>query len=100
MDEKIYEECLKAYEEIGVDVKEFEYYKIYGNYLIPYSKEYVMRSNMKDLIKRDKEKYIQFSPSFFNRLKRKWDIWILKGKVKVIGGLTEWSQKHSRGEKR
>ncbi|MED2777677.1 hypothetical protein P4278_28055 [Bacillus thuringiensis] len=98
VDETIYEECLKTYEEIGIDVKKFEYYKMYGDHLIPYSKEYIIRSSMKELMKRDKEKYIQFNPSFFKRVKRNWEVWTLKRKVKVLRGLTEWGQKHAKDE--
>ena len=49
-------------------------------------------------MKRDKEKYIQFNPSFFKRVKRNWEVWTLKGKVKVLRGLTEWGQKHAKDE--
>ncbi|HHL0970796.1 TPA: hypothetical protein ACQUHP_002314 [Bacillus cereus] len=100
VDDCVYQEHLKAYEELGIYTERFEYYKMYGQCFVPYSKEYVMRSTMEELLKRDKEKYIQCSPSFFNRLKRKMGVWIWKGKLKSLGGLAEWVQKHSKGEKR
>ncbi|OLR26844.1 hypothetical protein [Bacillus cereus] len=100
MDNCVYHEHLKAYEELGIDIKRFEYYKIYGERLVPYSKEYVMRSNMEELWKRDQEKCVQFSPSFFDRLKRKVDVWIWKRKVKSLGGIAELVQKYSEEEKR
>ncbi|WP_208742848.1 hypothetical protein [Bacillus cereus] len=100
VNDSIYNEYLKDYEELGIDVKRFEYYKMYGQRFVPYSKEYVIRSNMKELLKRDKEKYMQFNPSFFCELKRKMDIWKWKGKIKWLGRLSEWAQKQSKDGKK
>ncbi|MEK4676654.1 MULTISPECIES: hypothetical protein [Bacillus] len=99
VDDCVYQEHLKAYEELGLYTKRFTYYKMYGQCFVPYSKEYVMRSTMEELLKRDKEKCIQCSPSFFNRLKRKMGIWIWRGKMKSLGGIAEWVQKRAKDEK-
>ncbi|WP_179863563.1 hypothetical protein [Bacillus cereus] len=99
-DENVYNEYLKNYEELGIDIQCFEYYKMYGQRFVPYSKEYIMYSNMEELLKRDKQKHIQFRSSFFNRLKRKAEAWIWRGKVKLLGELAEWVQKHSKDEKK
>ncbi|PHG57783.1 hypothetical protein [Bacillus toyonensis] len=99
VDDCVYKEHLKTYEELGLDTQRWEYYKMYGQRFVPYSKEYVMRSNIEELLKRDKEKYIQYSPSSFDWLKRKVGIWIWKGKVKSLRGLTKLIQKHSKDKK-
>ncbi len=93
------EEHLKAHERLEIHQGKFEYYKMYGQHLVPYSKEYLIRSNMEELLQRDKEKYLQFSPSFFERLKRKMDMKILKWKVKLLQGLADWREKHSKDRK-
>ncbi|PHG63757.1 hypothetical protein [Bacillus toyonensis] len=100
VDDRVYQEHLKAYEELGIYTERFEYYKMYGQCFVPYSKEYVMRSTIEELLKRDKEKHIQCSSSLFNRLKRKMGVWIWRGKMKSLGGLAEWVQKYSKDEKR
>ncbi|MES5940649.1 MULTISPECIES: hypothetical protein [unclassified Bacillus cereus group] len=99
VNDRVYHEHLKAYEELGIYTERVEYYKMYGQCFVPYSKEYVMRSTIEELLQRDKEKYMQCKPSFFNRLKRKVGVWIWRGKVKSLGGLAEWSQKYLKDKK-
>ncbi|MCQ6530937.1 hypothetical protein [Bacillus mycoides] len=94
VDDVVYMEHLKVYEKVGVDVTHFKYYKWYGKRFVPYSKEYLISSTMKDLLKRDKEKYKQFNSFFMVRLKRKLAVWILRGKVTSLGKLVEWLKKH------
>ncbi|MGR5978950.1 hypothetical protein ACT7DJ_14705 [Bacillus cereus] len=84
VNDSVYNEYLKDYEELGIDVKRFEYYKMYGQRFVPYSKEYVIRSNMKELLKRDKEKYMQFSPSFLGQLKKKNGYMEMERKDKMV----------------
>ncbi|PEP89764.1 hypothetical protein [Bacillus toyonensis] len=98
VDDMVYTEHLKVFEKIGFDVMHFTYYKWYGKRFVPYSKEYLISVTMEDLLRRDKEKYKQYTSSFFVRLKRKLDVWTLKGKVKSVGGLANWLQKHSKDE--
>ncbi|MEX0416927.1 hypothetical protein [Bacillus sp. C30] len=98
IDDKTYNKHLKVYEKVGIDVTYFKYYKWYGKRFVPYSKEYLISLTMKELLKRDKEKYKQCNSSFFVRLKRKIDVWIFKGKVKSLGGLADWLKKHSKDE--
>ncbi|OQR57876.1 hydrolase [Bacillus sp. CDB3] len=64
VDDVVYTEHLKVYEKVGVDVTHLKYYKWYGKRFVPYSKEYLISSTMKDLLKRDKEKYKQYNSSF------------------------------------
>ncbi|HDR3897029.1 MULTISPECIES: hypothetical protein [Bacillus] len=44
VNDRVYHEHLKAYEELGIYTERVEYYKMYGQCFVSYSKEYVMRS--------------------------------------------------------
>ncbi|MGE7787496.1 hypothetical protein ACQKMX_27725 [Bacillus cereus] len=77
IDSKVYNEHLKHMESIGVGVRHFKYYKLYGQTFIPYSQEYLLGNSIEHLLKRDKENYKQFCPLFFGRLKRRIDRWLL-----------------------
>lgn len=96
VDDVVYNEHLKAYEQVGIDVTHFTYYKWYGKCFVPYSKDYLLSSTMKELLKRDNEKYQQYNYPFFIRLKGRLDVWILKGKLKLLGGLAKWGWKQSK----
>ncbi|MEK4614084.1 hypothetical protein [Bacillus sp. FSL K6-0067] len=96
VDDVVYKEHLKAYEQVGIDVTYLTYYKWYGKCFVPYSKDYLLSSTMEELLKRDNEKYKQYKYSFLARLKGRLDVWILKGKLKLLGGLAKWGWKRSK----
>lgn len=81
VNDTIYNKYLEPMENIGMNVTRFKYYKLYGQYFIPYSKEYLISSTIKELLKKDKENYKQFCPSFFVRLIRKVSMWNFKRKL-------------------
>ncbi|WP_179864958.1 hypothetical protein [Bacillus wiedmannii] len=85
IDSKIYNEHLKHMESIGVGVRHFRYYKLYGHTFMPYSQEYLLGNSIEYLLKRDKENYKQFLPSFFGRLKRSIDKWLLRRESRKMG---------------
>lgn len=78
IDSKVYNEHLKHMESIGVGVRHFKYYKLYGQTFMPYSQEYLLGNSIEHLLKRDKENYKQFCSLFFGRLKRRIDRWLLR----------------------
>lgn len=80
IDEEVYNKHLKHMENIGVGVRHFKYYKLYGQYFMPYSQEYIIGNQIEHLLKRDKENYKQFCPSFFVLLIRKFSMWNFKRK--------------------
>ncbi|WP_341352246.1 hypothetical protein [Bacillus cereus] len=75
IDSKVYNEHLKHMESIGVGVRHFKYYKLYGQTFMPYSQEYLLGNSIECLLKRDKENYKRCCPLFFGRLKRRIDRW-------------------------
>ncbi|MEK4501818.1 hypothetical protein [Bacillus sp. FSL R12-0069] len=79
VDDTIYNEHLKVHEGTGFGhVSRFKYYKLYGQEIVFYSNEHLIESNIKDLLDNDKLNYKRFCPSFFIRLKRKIDGWLLR----------------------
>ncbi|MDA1557725.1 hydrolase [Bacillus cereus] len=75
IDSKVYNEYLKHMESIGVGVRHFKHYKLYGQTFMPYSQEYLLGNSIECLLKRDKENYKRLCPLFFGRLKRRIDRW-------------------------
>lgn len=84
VDDIIYDKYLNAWGNIGIGDIHYEYYKMYGKQFMPYSKEYLIRTPIEQLLKRDKENYKQFCPSFFMRLKDKYFEWKFKRWVKKL----------------
>lgn len=85
IDSKIYNEHLKRMESIGVGVRHFKYYKLYGQSFMPYSQEYLIGNTIEHLLKRDKENYKRHCPSFFGRLKIRIDRWLLRRELRKMG---------------
>ena len=84
VDDTIRDKYLKKYEDVGIDVTRFKYYKLYGQHFMPYSKEHLIGTIIEELLKRDKENYKRFCPSFFVRLKDKYFEWKFKRWVKKL----------------
>ncbi|EJR41399.1 MULTISPECIES: hypothetical protein [Bacillus cereus group] len=84
VDESIYVRYLKIREDIGVDARRFTHYKMYKHVFMPYSNDYLIRTSLEELLKKDKENYEQFCPSFFVRLKDKYFIWKFKRTLKKL----------------
>lgn len=78
IDNKIYKEHLKATEESGCKVSQFKYYKMFDSTPMFYSLNYLNNNSIEELVKKDKKNHKQFCPSFFMRLKMKFDVWQLK----------------------
>lgn len=85
IDSKIYNEHLEHMKNIGVGVRHFKYYKLYGQAFMPYSQEYLLGNSIEHLLKRDKENYRQYCPSLFGRLKRRIDKWLLRRELRKMG---------------
>ncbi|HDX9689642.1 hydrolase [Bacillus thuringiensis] len=60
IDKKAYNKYLKphekSYKKAGIDVKQFKYYKLYGQRQMLYSIKYLERTSIKELLERDREK--------------------------------------------
>ncbi|EKS8367110.1 MULTISPECIES: hypothetical protein [Bacillus] len=84
VDDIVYTEYLKVYEEVGIDVTSFQYYGVHGQYLAFYSKEYLMRLPRKEVLKKAKDISQRQNASFFSVLKKKTDVWILKNLYGVL----------------
>lgn len=59
INKKVYNKYLKPYEEsckkAGINVNQFKYYKLYGQKPMLYSKEYLERTSIIELLERDRE---------------------------------------------
>ncbi|CUB55719.1 hypothetical protein BN2127_JRS10_03374 [Bacillus subtilis] len=84
IDESIYVRYLKVREDIGLDTRRFTHYKMYKHVFMPYSNDYLTGTSLEELLKKDKENYKQFCPSFFVRLKDKYFIWKFKRTLKKL----------------
>lgn len=68
IDDEIYLKHLRPFQLIGVNVDEQQYYKMYGDTPMFYSKKYLQSKTIDELFERANKNYKSFCPSLFRRL--------------------------------
>ena len=81
----VYHEHLKNHQLRGMDVRGWKYYKIYGNEIMLYSKEYINNNTLDELIEQDKRNKRMFCPSLIDRIIRRIDAFKFKYLDKLLG---------------
>ncbi|MDA2639125.1 hydrolase [Bacillus cereus] len=82
LDDAIYHRYFKNRTVVGIGELQFKYYKMYGQQPMFYSMTHLADSTIEELVKNDEKNRKQFNPSFFMRLKRRIDRWLVRGVVR------------------
>ncbi|PEP91585.1 hydrolase [Bacillus toyonensis] len=82
LDDTTYDRYFKNRTIVKIDELQFKYYKMYGQQPMFYSMIHLMDSTIEELVKNDENNKKQFNPSFFMRLKRRFDRWVFRGLVR------------------
>ncbi|MBJ8113553.1 hydrolase [Bacillus cereus group sp. N6] len=82
LDDTIYDRYFKNRTVVEIDELQFKYYKMYEQQPMFYSMVHLMNSTIEELVKNDEKNKKQFNPSFFMRLKRKFNRRLFRGVVR------------------